>query len=79
MRSILVKSGSGAKAALIDAEETLHTQLTQLTMQKGQRDAASANLDVLSRDRDKAFSNFIAENGQKLAEAQRQADDFARS
>jgi hemolysin D len=76
MRSSLVKSGSGAKAALIDAEETLQYQVTQLAIQKGQRDGATANLDVLSRDRDKAFSNFIAENSQKLAEAQRQADDF---
>ena len=31
---------------------------------------------MLARDRDKTFSNFIAENGQKLAEAQRQADDW---
>ena len=76
MRSSLVKSGSGAKSALIDAQETAQYQVTQLAIQKGQRDGATANLDVLARDRDKAFSNFIAENAQKLAEAQRQADDF---
>jgi hemolysin D len=75
MRSSLVKSGSGAKSALIDAEETMQYHAAQLSTQQGQRDAAVANLDVLARDRDKTFSNFIAENGQKLDEAQRQADD----
>jgi hemolysin D len=76
MRSSLVKSGSGAKSALIDAEETKEYHETQLATSKGQHDAAVANLDVLARDRDKTYSNFIAENGQKLAEAQRQADDW---
>ena len=76
MRSSLVKSGSGAKSALIDAEETKEYHETQLAASKGQRDAAIANLDVLARDRDKTFSNFIADNSQKLAEAQKQADDW---
>ena len=76
MRSSLVKSGSGAKSAVIDAEESLQYHQTQLALQKGQRDAAVANLDVLARERDKAYSNFIADNAQKLAEAQRQADDW---
>jgi hemolysin D len=76
MRASLVKSGSGAKSSLIDAEETKEYHETQLAASKGQHDAAVANLDVLARERDKTFSNFIAENGQKLAEAQRQADDW---
>ena len=76
MRSTLVKSGAGAKSAVIDADESLQYHLTQLALQKGQRDAAKANLDVLARERDKAVSDFIAENAQKLAEAQRQADDW---
>lgn len=76
MRSSLVQSGSGAKSALIDAQETKEYHETQLAASLGQRDAAAANLDVLARDRDKSFSNFIADNGQKLAEAQKQADDW---
>jgi hemolysin D len=76
MRSSLVQSGSGAKSGLIDAQETKEYHETQLATSVGQRDAAAANLDVLARDRDKAFSNFIADNGQKLAEAQKQADDW---
>jgi hemolysin D len=76
MRSTLAQSGSGSKSALIDAQETMNYHMTQLATQRGQRDAAVANLDVLARERDKAFSNFIAENSQKRAEAQRQADDW---
>ncbi|WP_298355281.1 HlyD family type I secretion periplasmic adaptor subunit [Rhodoblastus sp.] len=76
MRSTLVNSGAGTKANLIDAEETLKYQLTQMAVQKGQRDAAAANIDVLTRERDKAYASFVADNAQKLADAQRQADDW---
>jgi hemolysin D len=50
--------------------------MTQLAMQKGQRDAATANIAVLEQEREKAYSSFLAENAQKLSEAQRQADDW---
>ena len=76
MRSTLANSGSGTKASLIDANENLTYHETELAVQKGQRDAAEANVDVLTRERDRAYGNFIAENGQKLAEAQKQADDW---
>ncbi len=76
MRSTLANSGSGIKASLIDADENLRYHETELAVQKGQRDAAEANIDVLIRERDRAYGNFIAENGQKLAEAQKQADDW---
>ncbi len=76
MRSSLVKSGFGAKSALIDATETLQYQQTMVQTQKGQLDQAIANLGVLAKERQKAVASFIADHGQKLAEAQRQADDF---
>ena len=76
MRSTLANSGSGTKASLIDADENLRYHETELAVQKGQRDAAKANIDVLIRERDRAYGNFIAENGQKFAEAQKQADDW---
>ena len=76
MRATLAKSGAGSNANLIDAKETWLYHMTQQANQKVQRDATIANLEVLLRERDKAFSNFIAENAQKLAEAQKQADDW---
>jgi hemolysin D len=76
MRSALANSGSGSRAALIDAMETMKYQQTVLQTQKGQRDDAIATLNVLTRERQKIIDAFIADNSQKLAEAQRQADDF---
>ncbi len=76
MRTTLAQNGAGTKASLIDADETLKYQLTQLAIQKGQRDAAEANIDVLTRQRARAYANFIADNGQKLDEAEKQVDDW---
>jgi hemolysin D len=76
MRSELVATGAGAKSALIDATETLQYQQTMIQTQTGQRDQAIANLQVLAEERQKAISTFIADNSQKMAEAQRQADDY---
>lgn len=76
MRTALLPSGAGAKSSVIDAAESLQYHLTQLATYRAQRDGAIANLDVLARERDKALSDFSADNAQKLAEAQRQADDW---
>ena len=76
MRSSLVASGAGAKSALIDATETLQYQQTMVQTQTGQREQAVANLQVLAEERQKTVAAFIADNSQKMAEAQRQADDY---
>lgn len=76
MRSTLVKSGAGSKSAVIDAVETLQYQQTGLQTQMGQRAEAVANLQVLAQEQMKTIAAFVADNGQKLAEAQRQADEF---
>ena len=76
MRSALVKFGAGSKSALIDATETLQNQQTTLQTQMGQRAEALANLQVLAQERMKTIAAFVADNGQKLAEAQRQSDEF---
>jgi hemolysin D len=75
MRMTLAQSGSGTNRALSTLTRRSNTRLRNLAIQKGQRDAAVANIDVLTRQRDRACANFIAENGQKLAEAQKQAGD----
>ena len=75
MRSELVAKQAGTKASLIDARETLQVQQTALLGQKGQVNAASATIDVLDKDIAKAKGVFIAENAQKLSDAERQADE----
>ena len=76
MRQALLARGSTPKAAVIDALETLQTQEAQLATQKGQLIEARSAQQVLSKDRRKTIDSFIAENGQKLAEAERQIDDL---
>lgn len=76
MRTALVARKAIAQASLIDAQETLQSQQTALVTQKGQLVEARANIEVLMKERDKAFGNFIADNAQKFSEAGRQIDDL---
>jgi hemolysin D len=75
MRTRLVEAQAGAKAAVIDATETLQYQLTQLRMQEGQLASLSTGLDVIVRDSDKAVQSFLSENAQKLSDAERRVED----
>jgi hemolysin D len=76
MRTSLVASSSGTLASLIDATETLLTQQAILSTELGQQGEAEAAIDVATREIAKAKDTFLAENQQKLAEAERQADDL---
>lgn len=76
MRASLVKSGAGPVASLIDAQETLGYHSTNYATTKGQLGEAAAGVEVMKRDRTKTIDNFIADNRQKLADAERQAADF---
>jgi hemolysin D len=78
MRASLLEKSAGSRADLINATETLQYQLTGLAQQTGQLAESEANLAVIARDTDKAYDTFISENAQKLAEAERQADDYAQ-
>jgi hemolysin D len=76
MRTLLVAERVGAKAAVIDATETLQYQITQLAIQKGQLASGSRALEVFDKDMQKAIEAFRAENAEKLSEAERQAEDL---
>jgi len=76
MRKALFARNSTPRAAVIDAMESLQMQLTALATQKGQLNEARAAQAVLEKDRQKAIDPFIADNSQKLAEAERQVDDL---
>lgn len=76
MRKGLLARGSTPKAAVIDAVETLQNQETNLAGQRGQLLEAQAAAKVLAEERRKTIDTFVAENEQKLGEAERQIDDF---
>jgi hemolysin D len=76
MRTVLMKDLAGAKAAVIDATETLQYQITQLAIQRGQLASANGALDIADKDFEKSIEAFLSENAQKLSEAERQAEDL---
>jgi hemolysin D len=78
LRTGLESQGLGTKLALFDALETLQNQRPSMVNQQGQLLGAIAALDVLDHDKAKAINTFIAENSQKLGEAQRQAAETAQ-
>ena len=75
MRTRLVEAQAGAKAAVIDATETLQYQQTQLAMQQGQLASISTGLEVIARDSEKAIQSFLSDNAQKLSDAERRIED----
>lgn len=76
MRSILLEKSAGTRSSLIDATETFQYQQGTLATQVGQLAEAEANIRVLNRERRKLRDTFVADNGQKLADAERQVDDL---
>jgi hemolysin D len=76
MRKQLVDKGAGPVLSLIDAQETLGYHSTNYATTKGQLLESVASVEVLQRDRTKAVDTFIADNRQKLADAERQMGDF---
>jgi hemolysin D len=77
MRATLVKLHSTSKANLIDAQESLETQLTYLSNLNAQLTQARASADTASNAIATAFDKFIAENAQKRADAERLRDEAA--
>jgi hemolysin D len=76
MRDELVKMNAGSKSNLIDATETLQYQKMNIAQQRGQLAEANANLKVIARDIQRTYDTFMADNAQKLADAERQAGDL---
>ena len=74
MRQILEASKSESRAKVIDALELMQTQAATLAGERGQVGEIAASLGRLSRDIDKSFAAFSAENAQKLADAERLMD-----
>lgn len=75
MRQTLVDMHVGSKSNLLDSVEVLKTQATTLATQLGQERESLASIDVLGGEIDRTFKTFVADNAQKLAEAERRADD----
>ena len=78
MRTRLVEAQAGAKAAVIDATETLQYQQTQLAMQQAQLASVTSGLNVIVRNSEKEVQSFLSDQAQKLDEAERRAEDASQ-
>ncbi|WP_246229801.1 HlyD family type I secretion periplasmic adaptor subunit [Bradyrhizobium cytisi] len=76
MRASLARTGSGSKADLIDSLERLQDQKAKLATARGQFNESEAAMDVLSQRIEVSFSDFAADDLQKLAEAEREIDSI---
>ncbi len=78
IRADLVDKQSGTKASLLDAKESVLTQQTSQSVQKGQLAAAAGAVEVLESDIHKTRGIFIAESSQKLLDVERQTDEYTQ-
>ncbi|MGY3581597.1 hemolysin D [Bradyrhizobium sp. USDA 4341] len=74
MRATLARTGSGSKADLIDATERLQDQKAKLATSRGQLAESEAAIDVLSQRIEGSYTDFAADNLQKLVEAEREIE-----
>jgi hemolysin D len=75
MRTKLVEEKAGARAAVIDATETLQYQITQEAKQEQDLASLTASLEVIARNSDKAVEDFISDDAEKLDDAERRIED----
>src|ERR1700690_1710455 len=75
MRTKAVDMKAGARAAVIDATETLQYQITQQAKQEQELASLSAGLEVVSRDADKAVQAFVSDDAEKLDDAERRVEE----
>jgi hemolysin D len=78
MREELAEHGSGSRAMVIDAMTQLETEMTTQVSENGQLRENVAAMDVTRRKMAEAVSQFIADQSQKLAEAERKRDQLTQ-
>ncbi len=75
LRGYLESRQLGSKLSVYDAEEALQNHRLSLTHQRGQLGEVTASLGVIDIERAKATSTFVADNSQKLADAERRLEE----
>ncbi|KQP82755.1 hypothetical protein ASF57_11405 [Methylobacterium sp. Leaf117] len=76
MRQSLAATNSGTRASVIDASETLAMQTATLAQETGQIAEIESNLQVIDSVIEAAIKAFVAENSEKLDQAERQVSVY---
>jgi len=74
MRELLVSRDAGSKALLLDALQPYHDQATSLAYDRGQLVEAEAGMESLARRIDQLKSEFIAQQIEKVTDAEQKRD-----
>jgi hemolysin D len=74
IRNQLLAQHLGSRTDLLTAQEALQTQQLSVAQFKGQQTETAAAIDVAEGELRRVVDTFIADNAQKRAEAERQAD-----
>src|SRR5215831_14269791 len=74
MRELVDKRGAGSRAQVIDALERHETEVTSQIGEQGQLRESSAVLETIEKKMGETVAQFIADQSQKLAEAERKRD-----
>jgi hemolysin D len=78
IREVLIERGVGSRVLTIEALQQYQTELTTQIGEKGQLREAKAAMEAAKRKIDETISQFIADQSQKLAEAERKRDHLAQ-
>jgi membrane fusion protein, hemolysin D len=78
MRELLDQKGSGSRAQVLDALERYEAELTTQVGEEGQLRETSAAIETAERKLAEAVVQFIADQTQKLAEAERKSDRLSQ-
>jgi hemolysin D len=78
MRELVDKRGAGSRSQIIDALERHQTEVTTQVGEQGQLRESTAALAATEKKMAETVAQFIADQSQKLAEAQRKRDRLAQ-
>ena len=78
MKQALVAKAAGTQSAVLDAEQQVDTELTNLAYDQGQLMETEAGITSLRRKIEETQKQFVADQAQKLSDAERKADHLAQ-
>jgi hemolysin D len=78
MRELVEKRGAGSRSQIIDALERYETEVTTQVGEQGQLRESTAALEATEKKMVETVAQFVADQAQKLAEAERKGDRLSQ-
>ena len=78
LHNALIADSTGTRSTLIDALQSLQDEQATFASDRGQLEQTIASLDTIEAEKQKTLETFVSDNAQKLADAERQADNLTQ-